>query len=109
LKAYSFIQGQIMPEGSLKDLQQHWQAIEALVVALNQCRHDNAVLKEVLLSTEFLQSYFSLAAAALQQVAAGELCWTRGASTGNSSKPGRIHQLNYFGRLCSDGMPAKAR
>jgi hypothetical protein len=35
LTAYSFIKGQIKPDGSLKGLQQHWQAIEALVVALN--------------------------------------------------------------------------
>jgi hypothetical protein len=70
LQAYSVIKGKIRPEGSLTDLQQHWQAIEALVVALKQQCNDNVACQELVLRTTFPKQVLASVAAALQQVAA---------------------------------------
>jgi hypothetical protein len=69
LQAYSVIDGEIRPEGSLKDLQQHWQAIKAVGAAVKQCKDNNDVLQE-LLRTQFLQKFIASAAGALQRAAA---------------------------------------
>jgi hypothetical protein len=70
LEAYSLIDGKIRPEGSLEDLQQHWQAVEAVVVALQQCWDDSAELRTLVLRTNFSKQLMASAAAALQRVAA---------------------------------------
>jgi hypothetical protein len=91
LQAYSVIEGKIRPEGSLQDVQQHWQAIEAVVVALKQCMNDNAALKE-LLNAEFPKQLLATAAASLQRIA------TAGSSVG-PEEPALATASNLMGAI----------
>jgi hypothetical protein len=91
LQAYSVIEGNIRPEGSLQDVQQHWQAIEAVVVALKQCMNDNAALKE-LLNAEFPKQLLATAAASLQRIA------TAGSSVG-PEEPALATASNLMGAI----------
>jgi hypothetical protein len=70
LQAYSLIHGKIRPEGSLKDLQKHLHASDALEVALHECWDDTAVIEKLVLRSKFPKQLLASVATALQQVAA---------------------------------------
>jgi hypothetical protein len=60
----------ISSDGTLRDLQQHWQECNALEKASQSWRDNHSVLQELVLRTEFAGQLLAIVWAALQHVAA---------------------------------------
>jgi hypothetical protein len=68
LKATQIVGDQISSVGTLKGLQHHWQACNALEEALAGCSNEHAVLEELMLRTWFPKQLLAIVREALQLV-----------------------------------------